>query len=310
MSFRRAFLPLLLALAALAGLVQPALAHGGEPVRAANWWTAWSFEPGVLLLLGMTAALFWRGRRVLTRRASGVNPRQRWQAWAFAGGMLALVVALVSPVDTLAEQLFWVHMLQHNLLMLAAAPLLVLAYPLPALLLGLPGDVQRGLGSGWRRSSGLRILWSVISSPPVAWILQAVLLWGWHAPLLFQTSVENDLIHALQHFSFLGSALLFWWSVLHTYGTRHANRGMAILYLFTTATYSGLLGALLTFSEWLWYPIYTGRAAAWGITALADQQLAGTIMWVPASMVYLAAAMAIMKAWLDDMEAREQIKER
>lgn len=315
MSFKRALLPLLLALVALAGSVQPALAHDGEPHSIANWWAAWSFEPGVIILLGVTGILYVRGWRVLSRRGNGASPSRRWQTWSFAGGMIALVAALVSPVDALAGELFWVHMLQHNLLMLAAAPLLVLAYPLPALLLGLPSGTQRGLGKGWRQSRGLRAMWSLLSSPPAAWTLQAVLLWAWHAPLLYQVSVQNDLVHAIQHFSFLGSALLFWWVVLHTYGRNSANRGganpgVAILYLFTTAIYSGLLGALLTFSTRLWYPIYAGRAEEWGITALADQHLAGTIMWVPAGTVYLVVAMFLMKAWLDAMEARELIKEQ
>lgn len=310
MFFKRLLLPLFFALTGLALSARPALAHDGSPHGAAGWWAAWSLEPAVLVLLMLAAVLYWRGWRVLSARADGVTSRRRWQNWAFVAGMAALAVALISPVDALAGQLFWVHMLQHNLLMLAAAPLLVLAYPVPALLLGLPGGARRGLGKGWRKFGGLRAVWGMISSPPAAWMIQAVLLWAWHMPSLYQRSVENDFIHAIQHFSFLGSALLFWWVVLHTYGAHRANRGAAIIYLFTTAMHSGLLGALLTFSTRLWYPVYAGRAEVWGITALADQQLAGTIMWVPAGTVYLAAAMLVMKAWMDAMEARDAPKEQ
>ncbi len=305
MSSKSTLTLLWITLSLLAITASPALAHDGEPHGAQNWWAAWSLEPGVMLLLGISAAAYTRGWRAMVRRGGGASGRLKAQSWAFVAGIFVLAIALLSPLDALAGQLFWVHMLQHNLLMLAAAPLLVLAYPLPAILLGLPAEARRGLGAGWRRLEWLRAAWGIASSPAVAWLLQAVLLWGWHSPFFYQASVENDLVHAIQHFSFLGSALLFWWVTLRTYGGSRANRGLAILYLFTTALYSGLLGALLTFSERLWYPIYAGRAEAWGISALADQQLAGTIMWVPAGMVYLAAALWMMKTWLDDMEAQE-----
>lgn len=160
------------------------------------------------------------------------------------------------------------------------------------------------------QSTILRAFWRLVSSPPAAWTLQAVLMLAWHSPYLYQRSVENDLVHVFQHFSFFGSALLFWWVVLHTYGAQRANRGAAILFLFTTAMYSGVLGALLTFSTQLWYPIYAGRSEQWGITALADQQLAGTLMWVPVGVVYLAAALCMMKAWMDDMESSAIARER
>jgi putative membrane protein len=298
-------LSLFLACAGILLLVSPVLAHDGEPHGPAAWWLAWSFEPGVVLALGLTAVVYIRGRWVMVRRAGGANRRLRSQTWAFIAGMVALAIALFSPIDVLAGQLFWVHMIQHSLLILAAAPLLALAYPLPALMLGLPSGLQRLLGKSWRRVGALRAAWGILSGPIAAWLLQTLLLWTWHAPALYQASVENDAIHALQHFSFLGSALLFWWVVFHTFGIQPAKRGVAVLYLFTAMLQSGLLGALLTFSTHLWYPVYAGRSENWGFTALSDQQLAGTIMWIPAGMVYLGTALWMMKTWLDAMDARE-----
>jgi putative membrane protein len=302
--FRRTIFLLLLTLAGLAVNAHPVQAHDGDP--NAPWWAAWSLEPGVIVLIAAGVLLYARGWRRMVRRAGDLTGQLKVRTWAFAAGMLALAIALLSPVDGLAGSLFWVHMLQHNLLMLVVAPLLVLAYPLPQVLLGLPAGARRALGRGWGRSGWLRAAWRLISSMPVAWFLQAVLLWGWHAPPFYQASIENEWVHALQHFSFLGSALLFWWVVLHTFAARAAYRGAGILYLFTTAMHTGLLGALLTFSPRLWYPIYAGRAEAWGLTALADQQLAGTIMWVPGGLVYLAAALWMMKNWLDAMELRDE----
>ena len=304
--FRRLVFPLALTLVGLGLTYRPALAHDGEPHGAAGWWAAWTFEPAVILLLAVTLLLYARGWRALARRPGGASIQLKGRTWAFAGGMAALMIALISPIDGLAGELFWVHMLQHNLLMLVAAPLLALSYPLAPMLLGLPEGARRRLGQGWRRMSLLRGLWGLVSSPPAVWLLQAFLLWIWHAPVLYGAAVDNEWVHAAQHFSFLGSALLFWWVTLHTFGARSAYRGAGILYLFTTALHSGLLGALLTFSPRIWYQVYIGRAETWGITALVDQQLAGTIMWVPSGMVYLAAALWLMKTWLDSIESREE----
>ena len=299
---------LFLILVLLALRSQPVQAHDGQPHSPGDLWTAWSFEPGVILSLAVTLLLYLRGRQVLVRRTGQASRQLKLRTWAFAGGLFTLAIALVSPMDSLAGQLFWVHMLQHTLLMLIAAPLLVVGYPLPPILLGLPQGLRHGLGQRWRHWQGLRRFWGAASHPLMAWLLQAFILWIWHAPSLYQASVENEWVHALQHISFLGSALLFWWVTFHTYGARPAYRGIGILFLFTTALHTGLLGALLTFSPHLWYPVYSGRAEAWGITALADQQLAGTIMWVPGGMVYLAAALWLMKTWLDGMEAGEETK--
>jgi cytochrome c oxidase assembly factor CtaG len=128
-------------------------------------------------------------------------------------------------------------------------------------------------------------------------------LWSWHVPFLFQATLESEFVHALQHASFLCSALLFWWAVIH--GRQRAlGFGLAVLYLFTTALHSGLLGALLTFAKTVWYPAYLDQTKAWGLTPLEDQQIGGLIMWVPAALVYIAAALALFAGWLRESEMR------
>lgn len=268
----------------------------------------WSPDP--LIAAGLTAAawLYVRGWRVMARRAGAPGQGLKRRARLFAAGMAMLALALVSPLDGMAESLFSAHMVQHTLLMLAAAPLLVAGAPLPVLLLGTPMGLRRAFGgvlrTAGRHHSVWRALWRAFTQPAVVWLLHAGLLWVWHAPGLYEASVEVDAVHALQHGAFLGSALLFWWVTLYTFGAVPEQRGAGILYLFTTALQSGLLGALLTFSPRVWYPVYLERAERWGLSALADQQLAGTIMWVPAGMVYLVAALWMMKHWLDGLETR------
>jgi putative membrane protein len=133
--------------------------------------------------------------------------------------------------------------------------------------------------------------------PSVAWALHAAAIWVWHAPALYQATLSSETVHTLQHVSFLGSALLFWWALLHAREGRMA-RPAAVIYLFTTAVHTSLLGALLTFSTRLWYPLYDSGTLAWGLTPLEDQQLAGLVMWVPAGLSYLIASLALAATWL------------
>ncbi len=265
-------------------------------------WTTWGWEPGSVIGLALTAVLYAVGLG-RTWRASGAGHGIRpWEAWCFAGGWLALFVALVSPLHPWGQVLFSAHMTQHELLMLVAAPLLVLGQPVPAFLRALPAAWASALG---RLSNGAmwKRLWAAITRPLVAWIIHAAVLWAWHAPALFQATLHNEWVHATQHVSFLAAALLFWWSLTH--GRRNAaNYGVGVLYMFTTALQSGLLGALLTFARSAWYPDYAGRTASWGLTPLEDQQLGGLIMWVPACLVYVVAGLALFAGWMRESERR------
>jgi cytochrome c oxidase assembly factor CtaG len=220
----------------------------------------------------------------------------------FALGWGTLVLALVSPVHAWGSVLFSAHMTQHELLMLVAAPLLVLGRPVVPFLWALPRPWALALAR-WSKLGAWETTWRTISNPVVAWIIHAVVLWVWHAPALFEATLENESVHALQHATFLFSALLFWWAVIH--GRRRAlGFGFAVLYMFTTALHSGLLGALLTFANSVWYASYVERTAAWGLTPLEDQQIGGLIMWIPAGLVYIAAGLALFAGWLHESEAR------
>jgi len=225
-----------------------------------------------------------------------------WEAGAFAAGWTLLLVALVSPLHRLGEVLFSAHMTQHELLMVAAAPLLVLGRPIVAFLWAIPLEWRRTAGF-WAAAGPLPDLWKVVTRPLTAWILHALAIWIWHAPGLYQQTLVSDAMHTAQHVSFLGTGLLFWWALLRGHD-RRLGRPVAVLYLFTTALHTSLLGALLAFSSTLWYPLYDARTVAWGITALEDQQLAGLIMWVPAGLAYLIAALSIAGSWLREAPTR------
>jgi cytochrome c oxidase assembly factor CtaG len=206
------------------------------------------------------------------------------------------------PIHTLGEMLFSVHMVEHELLMAAAAPLLVLGRPLIAFLWALPQPARRDLGS-LSRGKAVHRVWLFATSAFVAWTIHAIALWIWHLPALFEAALANELVHSLQHLCFLGAALLYWTSLLHR---RHdaEGRGVAVISLFATTLHSSILGALLTLGTVAWYPLYGGRSAAWGLTAIEDQQLAGLVMWVPGGLVYMGTALALAAMWLRESETR------
>ena len=134
-------------------------------------------------------------------------------------------------------------------------------------------------------------------------------MWTWHIPALFEATLYSDAVHTLQHLSFLLSALLFWWALIH--GPQGAmGYGAAVLYLFTTSVHSGALGALITIAGSVWYSSYAPLTASWGLTPLEDQQLGGLIMWIPASLVYVIAALALFAGWLREADLRATRRER
>jgi cytochrome c oxidase assembly factor CtaG len=291
-----------------------AFAHAGHPHKAAppgprNWSElarAWEFEPGVVIPLAVSAV--WYGIGVVRMwRAAGIGRGvRRWEAACFAAGWLALVVGLVSPLHPWGSMLFSAHMVQHEVLMLVGAPLLVLGRPLVAFLKALPPAGARAAAS-WTRNPAWRAFWHWITNPFVAWVIHAVVLWVWHIPALFDATNGNDVIHALQHLSFVLSALLFWWAVM-VGRHRATGYGAAVLYVFTTAMHSGLLGALITLAPSVWYPSYLKTTGFWGLTPLEDQQLGGLVMWAPACLTYIVAGLALFAGWMRD--ARERVERR
>jgi putative membrane protein len=290
-----------------------ALALGGPaPAWAHSTGTAapalgWNFSPELVLPLLALLWLYVRGARCLGRRSRRLGGLGRARVGAFSAAFAALVAALVSPIDRLGGVLFSAHMVQHMLLMLVAAPLLVLGAPRAVLLWGLPRGARVLLGSLWR--STFRPIGRVLLRPEVAWVLHALAVWLWHVPRLYEAALENDAIHLLEHASFLGTALLFWGVCVRAGGRRGMGLGMAILYIFTTAVQGGALGALVTFAPRAWYAVHQEGPAFFGLTPLEDQQLAGLLMWVPGGVVYLAAALVAFVAWLRRAEALARLRD-
>jgi putative membrane protein len=211
--------------------------------------------------------------------------------------MCVLAGALLPPLHEMSEQRLSAHMIQHELLMAVAAPLLVCGRPLVVALWSMPHAWRKPIGRLLNASS-VRRTRVVLTEPFAAWAIHGLAIWLWHLPWLFDAAVRSDVVHVLQHASFLGTGVLFWSSVIHP--VRRATRGVTIISLFTTAVHTSVLGAMMTFARAPWYDVYAIRFST--VSALADQQLAGMIMWIPASLAYLIAALAVMHRWLADSD--------
>ncbi|MGV3593073.1 MAG: cytochrome c oxidase assembly protein [Gammaproteobacteria bacterium] len=281
-----------LTLAACIATTGPALAH---TVDAQASGIPWTFDAWVTLPLALSALWLAAGWARLRKRAqlTGYNGSAAY----FAGGWLVLAAALVTPLHAAGERSFAAHMLEHELLMLVAAPLLVLSRPIGIALWAFPQPLRHALARGGSVVFGG--IWHFLTAPVVATLVQAAALWIWHAPRLFDLALAHPGWHIVQHLSFLVSALLFWWAVLR--GRGMGNVGVAVGCLFFTATVSGALGALMAFSNSPWYAGYiASELDAFGLTPAEDQQLAGVLMWVPGGLVHAGAGLALLARRLRD----------
>lgn len=265
-----------------------AFAHGSD---AEQPYLAWTFDPWIVVPLVAAGVAYAAGTIRLWLRI-GFRSVRLGQGIAYAAGWASLALALVSPLHWLGERVFTFHMIEHEIVMTVAAPLIVLARPIGALLWGVPETVRHGIGS-LIQHAWLRRLWDVASRGRNATILHGVAIWAWHAPALFDAAVTNVVVHRLQHLSFFVTAVLFWWAVM-----RRSDFGVGAFHLFVTMLHTSALGALMALAPRVLYGEQTLHSAEWGLTPLEDQQLAGVVMWVPAGTVYAGAALALTALWI------------
>jgi putative membrane protein len=278
------------------------VAHAGQPPQPHDLLGAWNLDP---VLVGGFALVVWAYRN--GRAGGGLRDADRWRGRCFAGALLALGVALLSPLDALSSALASAHMVQHMLLVLVAAPLLALSAPSSTLLRGSPLAVRQAAGR-WRRRLGLRrASLRALGHPAAAWLLHVATLWFWHAAVPYDAALGHPFLHAVEHASFLFTAWLFWRSVIGRRSPERVSNGLGVLLVFAMAMQSVLLSLLLTFARAPWYSGYATTTAAWGLPPLADQQLAGVIMWIPAGLVYLGVALALLATWIQAAERQPEL---
>lgn len=258
---------------------------------------SWPFDPWLMAGLILTAIVYLRGWRVYARR----DPA-RWP-WtkpaAFLAGLAAIFLALASPIEPFASLLLSVHMVQHLLLMMVAPPLLWLGTPLLPMLRGWPEPVRLVWIAPLFRLKMLRRIAARITHPVFALPIFLVTTWGWHTPSAYDLALRSPLWHYLQHACFLGSGLLFWFPVVRPYPYRPTWPLWYLLpYLLIADVSNTILSALLTFSDRLLYESYASVPRFNGGTTVEDQAVAGVLMWVPGSLVFLSPLVAIGLRWL------------
>ena len=230
--------------------------------------SGWPVAPSVAIPLVATAAIYLRGWSVLRLRLPDRFDARH--ALAFTGGLSIMVFALSAPFDALSHRTLSAHMVQHLLLTVVIAPMVWMGAPIAPLFVGLPRSV-RALVLALTRSR----LAQWFLHPIVAWLVFALAFWVWHAPALYDLTLESDFWHHVEHACFLGSALLFWRPVILAWPARAIWPRWTMIPYLGLAMFQGMpLAAILTFSD---------RVIYHGYSSLDDQALAGAIMWLPGS---------------------------
>ncbi len=275
----------------------------------------WSFEPTVWAGIGITALLYWLGVRYSIRR--GIGRRYRWwRSVVFFGGLAAVFIALESPIDYWGAEFFWVHMLQHEILIVAAAPLLLLGAPAMPLWRGVPLQARRVTLRWIMRRTWPRRLWHTLShwfgNPVVAFILLNGGFALWHVPALYDLALQHEGVHVMEHLTFLGAALLFWAQVIPSLPLKpRMNYVQQALYLFLSALAGNIISSFIVIPTQPLYPYYAALPHPAGtMTALVDQRFGGMLMETAGMVVFFVAIVTVLSLWLQADERQSESEER
>ena len=258
--------------------------------------TDWSLEPWLIVTLGVAVFLYATGLRNLRRKSGRDRVVGAGEVSAFFAGTICIALALMSPIDTISDDLFSMHMVQHLLLMLVCAPLFVWSRPIIVFFYAAPTALRRRLGRFWARRR-LGTLASVLMHPVMVWSAFIGIFVFWHIPGPYTLAVENEPIHDLEHLTLFITAFAFWSVVIEPSGRRRLDHGSTILFVAATAVFSSLPGALMILTRRPFYPVHASGVTEWGLTLIQDQQLAGLVMWIPGGFIYLAAIALLFAPW-------------
>lgn len=255
----------------------------------------WHWRPAVvavLVALGSTYVTGWA--RLRGRHRAAVRPGA---LALYLTGLATIALALLAPIDALADRLLTAHMLQHELLTMVAAPVLLVADPLRAVVWTLPHALRRRIAGLLARPARLRRLFTVLTFMPVAWLLYMAVLWGWHIPVAYEAALRSDLLHDVQHLSFFGAALLFWWPLVNP-GPRphgHIPYGFRLAYVgASVALTTPPMMAIAFFMPRVLYPHYATVPRLWSLSALDDQAMGWGLMGVLDGAVYAVTFLVLV----------------
>jgi putative copper resistance protein D len=286
-----------------------ASAHGpvpADPPTLLNLLFGWNLEPDILLFLLIAGGVWIRFTRQVNR-AHPNNPVPRRRSVCFLSGLFVIAFALMSGIDTYDTTLFSVHMVQHLLLTLVAAPLLVLGAPITLLLRVSTPNVRQRVILPILHSRVVR----VISFPVVAWLVFAGTMWWSHFSPLFDLALENPGVHDLEHLLYLTAGLLFWWPAIgldpSPWRMSHPVRAM---YVFLQMPQNTFLAVTILNATAVLYSHYATNVRSWGPTPLEDQQSAGALMWITGDILFLTSMGLIIAGWMIHEKKQEAVVDR
>jgi putative membrane protein len=268
---------------------------------------SWAWRPEIILTLGLAAVVHLLGRWRLRRRGSA-QITSPWRSVAYLAGLVVLGIALMSPIDVLSGQFFFMHMVQHLLLVMVAAPLLLLANPMPIMLWGLPKGLRLEVGRWLRPAATFRRAARSLTAPGLVWLYFVAVLIGWHEPQAYNLALESELVHDLEHLTFFGTAVLFWWHVIGSAPYIHRRRGQGLRagYALSVVPPNAITGVAIAFASAPLYVYYTTVPRLGTMTVMEDQMLAGVIMWIPGSMMYIIAALILIARMVRSGETEQE----
>ncbi len=289
----------------------PILGDGTLPAHdfippGTEWWSVWYYTPEIVIPLGLATFLYLRGLRNWQHRS---REHPWWKTAFYLTGMAILALSLLSPLSALSLHHLTFHMIQHELIMMVAIPLILLGAPTTPTLRGMPPWMRKGIVRPIAKQPVARFTYRFFTAPVVALVILTVVMWLWHlAPGWYDAVLENDRVHDLQHLSMAGAAVLFWWNVIDPKPLRSRIPHLArIVYIAASGGPKMFLAAIIVFAENPLYAHYIGTREFLPLTAMEDQQLGGLIMWIPGIAIMVLASGIVFAVWARrDAIAEEQ----
>lgn len=284
------------------------LAAHVEPAAPAVTWTSWTLTPELLVVVAIAGTLYARGLRRWPERS---RPHPRWRIASFYGALGLITLINTSPLHAAAERQFFLHMIQHEILMMIGIPLLLLGAPTTPMLRGMPRGIRRALVTPLVRSSVARMGYRLLTHPVTAFLVFNGVLIGWHMmPGWYDATLTSEPIHDLQHITFALAATVFWWNVIDVVPMRGRLGPIGrIVFLIVASTPKDVVAAFISFADHPVYTAYEHITPAVHISSMTDQELGGLIMWVPGQTLMLLAAAAVFFTWVARNEREENAHE-
>lgn len=277
-----------------------------HPLLAALF-SAWEWRPDVLLVLLLSGSLYLVGWRRLRQRSAIAKIATQRKLAAYWAGLATVALALLSPIDWLGSQLLFMHMIQHKLLIMIAAPLLWLGNPFPFMLWGLPKSVRKPVAALFHRDAHFCRLLTVVTNPGVAWLVFIIVYMGWHDVNAYNLALRYPWVHNLEHLSFFGAALLFWWHVVGAAPHLHRLSIWGRLAMVVSVIpFQMAAGIVIATADTVLYTYYESVPHIWGFTALADQAIGGAIMWIPSSEMLVWAVVFLLGGLAQQEKSRSR----